>query len=280
MRGVILISLLTFYSSALVAQLSSSAWKKYEAEADTLFNRQDFEGAIGLYNKVAGISKLKDKEAKGILYKRAICYYSIGQFDRALADINIFIPEYETFPQARLLRAFINRELDDTSAQLTDIDALLELNPLNADLIKWKTGIYLDSDRFKEAKSELLKLQQFTNDEEIETQLGFAFYNVEQPDSAFIHFENALTINPGYLPAYLYISSLCLEERAFELALTYIDLALKLDPKNSNLFLYKGVALIETEKKEEGCRYLSKAFYAGLDEAGDYLKQYCYQGEK
>jgi hypothetical protein len=77
----------------------------------------------------------------------------------------------------------------------------------------------------------------------------------------------------------MYISSLCLEQEAYEMALTYIDLGLKLEASNMNLIFYKGIALAETKKVEEGCRYLLKAFNAGLDQAGDYLKQYCYTFE-
>jgi tetratricopeptide (TPR) repeat protein len=280
MRFSVIILLLQVCAWQVQAQTASAKWRVIEVEADTLLNRQDFEGALKLYDKVVSQSRLTSKEAKGVLYKRAICYYSLGDFQKALRDINIFIPEYESFPQARLLRAFIHRELGNTEAQLEDIETLLTFNPMNADFLKWKTGIYLDTEKFEEAKKELISLQQFINDEEIETQLGFAYYSLEKPDSAFIHFDKALSINGGYLPAYLYISSLCLDQQAYELALTYIDLALRLDPANANLFFYKGISMIELKNTEEGCRLLSKAFYAGLDQAGDYLKQHCYGADR
>ena len=38
----------------------------------------------------------------------------------------------------------------------------------------------------------------------------------------------------------------------------------------------KGVALVELEKLDEGCRCLNKSFYSGYDEADGYLKEYCY----
>jgi tetratricopeptide (TPR) repeat protein len=280
MRSSLIIFFLTVCVCSVQAQTASEKWKTIEAQADTLLNNQDFAGALKLYNRVAELSKLKTKEDKGVLYKRSVCYYSIGEFEKALADINGFIPEYEGFPQAKLLRAFIYRELGDDEGQLNDIETLLSYNPMNKDLIKWKSAIYLGSEKFEEAKEQLLKVQQFANDEEIETQLGFAYYNLDSSDSAFIHFENAMSLNAGYLPAYLYMSTLCLDEQAYELALTYIDIALKLDAKNPNLFLYKGIALIETKQQEEGCRNLVKAFQAGLDQAGDYLRQYCYSADR
>jgi tetratricopeptide (TPR) repeat protein len=78
------------------------------------------------------------------------------------------------------------------------------------------------------------------------------------------------------MPAYLYAGSFCLQEDEFDLALKYLNVALKVEPKNATALFYKGVALVELKKEKEGCSCLSKAFYAGEDDAGDYLKQYCF----
>lgn len=276
MRGSIILLFCLVCTISLRAQLSSAKWKVVEAEGDTLLNRQDFEGAIKSYNKVVELSKLKEKESKGVLYKRAICFYNVGEFEKALEDLNVFIPEYPNFPRALYLRAFVNRELGNEKAQLDDINQLIEQNPANPDLLKFKAGIFLEAEKFPEAKAELLSLQKLTNDEQIETQLGFVYYSMSDPDSAYIHFDSALSLNGGYAPAYMYMTSLCLEQEAFELALTYVDLGLRLDPGNQQLLFYKGVALAESDQLDEGCRVLAKVFYDGLDQAGDYLKQYCY----
>ncbi len=250
-----------------------------EAEGDTLLNHQDFEGAIKIYNNIVELSKLNDTESKGVLYKRAICFYSVGEFQKALDDLQIFIPEYPVFSRAKLLRAFVNRELGNTQAQLDDINELLLLDSANPDLLKFKASIFLETEKYREAKTALLDLQKIVNDEEIETQLGFTYSNLNEPDSAFAHYDSALSINGGYSPAYIYISSLCLEQEAYALALTYVDLGLRLEPENLTLQFYKGIALAETENLTEGCRLLAKSFYSGMDQAGDYLKQYCYSGK-
>jgi tetratricopeptide (TPR) repeat protein len=279
MRFSVLILLLLVSSHLANAQTSSAKWKMIEAKGDTLFERQDYAGAIPFYTKAIEISQLKDREAKGILYKRAVCLYSTGDFDGALSDINSFIPEFPYFPQAKLLRAFINRELDKSAEQLEDINELLTLNPNNPDLIKWKASIYLDEDKFADAKRELTQLQKLVNDEEIETQLGFVYGSLDQPDSAFMHYENALNLNAGYVPAYLYITTLCLDQDAFDTALTYADLGLRLEPSNANLIFYKGIALVETKQVDAGCRLILKAFEAGVDQASGYLQEYCYKAE-
>ncbi|QLH31908.1 MAG: hypothetical protein HWD62_05205 [Cyclobacteriaceae bacterium] len=57
----------------------------------------------------------------------------------------------------------------------------------------------------------------------------------------------------------------------------FLDVALRLDPENLQALFYKGIALVELKREDEGCRCLNKAFYDGVDDAADYLKQYCYE---
>ena len=83
-----------------------------------------------------------------------------------------------------------------------------------------------------------------------------------------------------FAPAYLYGGTFALEEENFELALKYLDVALRLDPENVAALFYKGVALVELKKEKEGCSCLNEAFMAGQDDAADYLKQYCYGVDK
>lgn len=279
MRVIGFIFLFFVGSIGAQAQVASAKWKVIEAEGDTLLNREDYAGALKLYDQAIEQSKLAEKEAKALLYKRAICFYSLGAFEKALGDLNVFVPEFPSFPRARLLRAFVNRELGSTDAQLVDINELLTLSPLNPDLMKWKSAIYLETEKYKEATEELSSLQKLVNDEEIETQLGFAYGSLDQPDSAFYHYDKALAMNGGYLPAYIYITTLCLEQEAFDMALLYADLGLKLEPANANLIFYKGVALVEKKNEDEGCKLITRAFYAGVDQAADYLKEYCYSSK-
>src|SRR6478752_730490 len=74
----------------------SQKWQALEVEADTLLNRQDFKGAAKIYSKIIKSSKLKDQAGYSALYKRAVCLYSMGKFEAALKDLDIFIPAYSS----------------------------------------------------------------------------------------------------------------------------------------------------------------------------------------
>ena len=249
-------------------------------EADTLLSRQDFKGALKLYTKIIKASKLKEAAAYGVVYKRAVCFYSLGEFQNALKDLDIFIPSYPGSYQAHLLRAFVYRELGDGERQLIDLDKAVSIRPGDSNLLKWRATLYLDNGDYRLAKQDLLSLKRNqTDDSEIETYLGLAYYNLSQPDSALMSLNKAIELNAMYMPAYLYAASFCLQEEEYDLALKYINIPLRLDPKNPTALFYKGVALIEKKKTDAGCSYLNKAFYLGYDDAADYLKEYCYEVE-
>lgn len=272
--GLLFIAICFFCASGLAQE---TKWKKWEIKADTLAAQEKYADAVKLYSKAIKVSKLKDKEAYPLAYKRAICYYSIGEFDAALKDINTFMIEFPSSFQGYILKAFLYREIDDDENQLRALDSALQLNPGNPDLIKWRSVLNLDKEEFEKVKEDLQYVKTIQNDPEIEMYLGFAYYNLGSVDSAFLSLNKAIELEPTYLPAYLYGGSFSLQEENNELALKYLDVAMRLDPNNTTIQFYRGIALLELERIDEGCRLLAKAFYAGEDDAGGYLAERCYK---
>ena len=258
------------------ARSQDAKWKKWEVEADTLLNRQDYAGALKLYDKVIKSSGLKDKDDFSALYKRAVCYYSLSQYDAALKDLDKFREVYPSSYQATVLRAFVFRDVEDSQRQLEALNEALSLRPGEPGLIQWRAGIYLEEEKFEEAKADMLYLRSLQESPEIELYLGLAYYNLKEADSALNFINKAIALEPTYLPAYLYGGSFSLQEGMYDLAVKYLNVALRLDAGNGNALFYKGIALIELDRKDEGCTFLSRAFYGGVDDAGDYLKEYCY----
>jgi tetratricopeptide (TPR) repeat protein len=269
-----LVILFSFSSTLLRAQESN--WTAWEVAADTLMNRQNYDGAIKLYSKIVNESKLKSKENYRPLYKRAIANYSTQNLESALKDISQFIPEFPQNYQAHILRALIYQQMGDEEKQLLDLDKAIELQSSNIELIRWRAGLLLEKGEFEKAKQDFLVARSTQDDPELETNLGLAYYSLEKPDSALISLNKSIELDATYEPAYLYAGSFCLELEKFELGLKYLNLALLINPENVNALFYKGVALVELKKTDEGCRCLSKAFKAGQDDAADYLKQHCY----
>lgn len=259
-----------------IAFAQDEKWKAWETEADTLFNRQDFEEASALYTRIIETTKLQDKATYPSVYKRAVCLYSLGKFEEALADLDVFIPAFPDMYRAKLLRAFVYRELGDEKRQMIDLNDVLAAQPGNPDLLKMRASLYIQQKEFQKAKEDLMIAKSIQTDSETEVYLGVTYYNLGNLDSALYSLNRAIEQDATYLPTYLYAGSFCLQEELYDLGLKYLNLALRLEPKNTSALFYKGIALVELKKTEQGCSCLAKAFYSGEDDAAGYLEQYCY----
>lgn len=260
------------------AQVSSGKNAALLVQADTMMNRQDYEGAISLFNQVLEKSKLVTDEDYKILYKRSFCYYNLGQFEEALKDVNEYLQKVPD-DQAKLLRAYVNQELGNFDAQLADLNEFIASSPGNPDLLRWRASVLMEAERYPEAEKDIRSLLQVQPGPELKAYLGLIYYYQQDADSALTIFEEVMAENPEYLQTYLYSASLALEEEAFDLALQYVNTGLALDPGNLTLLFYKGIALVENQDVDEGCRCLRKAFAGGMDDASDYLKSYCYSAD-
>jgi tetratricopeptide (TPR) repeat protein len=269
--------ILFFFFIISIASFSQAPkWQEWETEADTLLRHEDFEGAIKLYNKVIEASQLKDRADYRALYKRGVAYYSMGDFQNAIKDMDRFIPEFQESYQARVLRALCYREAGETDKQLEDVEKALELSGGDVQLLRWRASILVELEKFEVALPDLKLIRQVQDDAEVEMNLGIAYYSTGYPDSAFISINKAIELEATFFPAYMYGASFALQDSNYDLALKYLNIALMLDSENTTALFYKGVALMELDQEDKACSCLQKAFYLGYDDAADYLKQYCF----
>jgi tetratricopeptide (TPR) repeat protein len=269
--------LLFLVAIVFVAQAQdTNALAQAEVEGDTLMSRQDFAGAIKIYSKVIAEAGLKEKSNFKTLYKRAVAYYNLEDSKNALEDINRFIAEFPEVPRARLLRALIYRQLEDIDNQLADLEKAME-GQMSPELLRWRASLYMEKEQFQKAKADFLVIKNIQDDAEVETNLGLIHFSLGHLDSALISLNKAIELDVTYPAAYVYAGSFCLQENKFELALEYLNLALRIDSTNRAAIFYKGVALVELKQTNAGCSCLRKAFAAGEDDAADYLKEFCYE---
>jgi tetratricopeptide (TPR) repeat protein len=276
LRGLFLFVFFLSFFIAAFGQDEPARWGKWETEADTLMKHQDFAGAASLYSRIIDQCKFKEKKEYRFVYKRAVCYYSGDHFDSALVDVNRFVPEFPENSQALILRALIYRQKGDVDNQLSDLQKAIDLRGPSTQLIRWRGSLLVEKSEFKAAKKDLEEVKLIQDDAELETNLGYIYYSLGSLDSALICVNKAIVLDVNYSPSYLYAGSFCLQEENFDLALKYLNLALRIEPTNRSALFYKGVALVELEKTDEGCRCLRKAFDAGEEDASGYLKQYCF----
>lgn len=273
MHKILFIVMFALATAPVVAQ--NAKLEKLEAQGDSAMNRQDPAKAIKIYSKVIKSSKLKERGDYNALYKRAVAYYTVGDFNKALTDLDKVVEKFPKLPQSRMLRAIVHGELGHNELKEQDLGNALD-GAADPNMLKWRASIYIDDEKYELAKKDLAIARLFDDDAETEMYLGLAQYNTGAIDSAFVSLDQAISLDATYLPAYMYASSFCLQEDRYEQALQYLEFAGRLDPKNMTVQFYKGIALVELDREDEGCRLLRKAFYSGMDDASGYLKEYCF----
>ena len=210
---------------------------QWETEGDTLLSQQRYAEAATVFTRVINATGVTQKSDYNAVYKRAISYYyTEGKEDLALTDIDRFIKEFPYVPQSHILRALIYRIKEDGPKQLEDLNIALDFQPGNAGLMKWRASLLLDAEEYQKAKADAQAAILMEDDPEAEAYLAFAYFNLDQPDSALMTINKAIELDYSYLPAYLYAASFCLQSDEFELALKYINLGLRVDPENAAAF--------------------------------------------
>jgi tetratricopeptide (TPR) repeat protein len=280
MRFLPALLLITGIMAASFAQQPLYPWSKLETEADTLLNQQRVYDALKRYTRILEMqSRQRFTGSSLVRYKRAICFYYTGQMNRALDDLNLFIQQNADYPRARLLRAYVLREMGRKEEELADLEKLLKSDPYNIDLIKWYAGSLLEVNRPEQALAVLEPIRPLYTDEEVEFNLALSWYYLNEVEKAFYHLNEAIFINGGYHPAYRYAGMLAIELGRYESALEYIDLALLFESDDPEMFFYKGLVLAETGNIDAACSWLNRAFYRGVDEAAGYLEHLCYAAD-
>src|SRR4051812_40940478 len=219
MRFPFILVVLLFCSMLTHGQ--AEKWKALEVEADTLMSREDYEGALAKYNQIAKATGLKDADTYFIYYKRAVCLYSLERYEDALKDIDQFIKLQPDFHQAKLLKAFIGRDMGNNEVQIASLSELLQEDPKNLDLLKWRATTFIDEGLYPESRRDILTAKRISNDAELEGYMGISYYYESKADSALMYFDKAIALDKTYLTAYLYAGSLCLDEEAYDLSLVY-----------------------------------------------------------
>jgi len=160
---------------------------------------------------------------------------------------------------------------------LIDIESAIELTGGDPQLLHWRGSLLMEKEEYQRAKNDFKQIIQIQDDPEIEMNLALVHYSMDELDSALMAVNKAIELDGTYGAAYYYGGAFALELEQYEQALKFLDVALRLEPENLQAQFYKGISLVELKREEEGCRYLNKAFYSGIDDAADYLKQYCYE---
>jgi tetratricopeptide (TPR) repeat protein len=272
-RALIIIFLMV--SAFFVSAQDTSKLDKKLDEVQSLLEQEKFDKALVILNKL--IKRTDDSDYKTqLLYARAFAYYGMNNLQNSLADVNQVLTDHPDFQEARLLRAELYNLTQDYQKGIADLSVLIDAHA-DISLINNRVSMALDAGDYALACQDIKTMLMYNPTPDAETYLGYVYYLSDDLDSAQLCLDSTIEKYPDHADAYFYAGIVALEKGEKDQAVQYFNKGLTLAPEHAYMQLYKGISLVEEEDtNEEGCRCLNKAFYQGMDDAADYLKEYCF----
>lgn len=281
-RALIILSCLFAVVTVTAQRPADNVLLKMQREAQELMQQENFSGALDVYSRIISMTGLEREEDHQALYRRAICYYYLGKNEEALMDIDRFMPHNPGSSTPYVLRSFLHRNLGNSTKVLDDLNQVLSMNTGeqdSVDILRFRSTALLSLQRYAESVSDMKFAMKEREDPEGLSVLAFAYFNLGQTDNAIIAVNRSVELDFSYMPAYLYAASFLLDAGDNRKALVYARLGTMADETADAAWFYAGLALVNMDDPDQGCKYLNKAFYLGNDDAGYYLTQYCFPTE-
>lgn len=153
---------------------------------------------------------------------------------------------------------------------------LLSLGVADADLLMLRADCYVKTGETDKALSDVEKyLSLYPDDKNALSMAGKL--NALSGDNlkALQYFSENLKNNPNDPQCYIDRGNSYFSAKSWDWAIKDYAMALDLDPGNSYTWLNKGIALLNTGKKEDACFDFRKSFSLGNKRATDYLGRHC-----
>lgn len=281
-RALIFFLWINMVVTASAQRPADSQLAKMQREAQELMQQENFSGALEIYSRIIELTGLEREEDQQVLYRRAICYYYLGKNEEALKDIDGFMPHNPGSSTPYILRSFLHRNLGNSSNVLDDLNQALTMNTGeqdSVDLMRFRSTALLSLQRYKESVEDMKFAMKDREDPEGFSVLAFAHFNLGEIEKAISSVNRAIELDFSFMPSYLYAASFLLDAGENQKALVYARLGTMADDTSDAAWFYAGLALVNMDDPDKGCKYLNKAFYLGNENAVYYLTQYCFPAE-
>jgi tetratricopeptide (TPR) repeat protein len=219
--------------------------KSYQSNDDILYAEALINLASGNYSEViktiSGLTAINPGNEK---YLRILAKAQTGASNPvgASATYSQLLSSGVADAELLILRADCYRKTGETDKALIDIDKYLEIYPEN------KAGLSLAG-----------KVEAISGD------------NLK----AIEYFSKNLKLHPNDPECYVDRANSYFVSKSWDLAINDYSMSLDLKPENSDIWLNKGIALLNSGKVEDACHDFRRSFSLGNKKVTDYISRNC-----
>ncbi|SHM86306.1 TPR repeat-containing protein [Cyclobacterium lianum] len=152
----------------------------------------------------------------------------------------------------------------------------LENRPNNVKALYNKGRAHEELNDFKQAEESFkLALKQDPKNIQVLLSLSNLYHNNERPELALMYADNAVQVSGAPSTAYFLKARSMHRLGNVDEALREYNTAIKMSPKNGQMFYYRGMLYVATEKVSEACDDFKSAAENGFEQADEAIKNYC-----
>ncbi len=249
-----------------------TGFDKTIAEAGYLINSKKFPEAIDVLS--AG---LKAGYRKSPLYaKRAEVYMRVGNDKLALDDLNKALEMDSRNPELLEQRAVIQYRTGKYKSSLEDYNRAVKIAPKELRLYLGRAMALNKIGDYEAAKNDMnLYLQYYPGNDSAWYQFGMINYENENYLDAINCFNNSLKISQNDYRYFAGRGAAYLKTRTYTYAWKDLAMAIDLNPRDSESYVNKGIAAVNTGKMDDACFCFGMGKKLGNKEAFNYAEKYC-----
>jgi tetratricopeptide (TPR) repeat protein len=215
-----------------------------------------------------------DEEA--VKYGESLINISAGKYAEAvktLSDLLASSPDNEKY--LRLLAMAQSGSSNAAGASLT-YSKMLDLEIADADLYIQRAECYRKTGETEKAISDIEKyLSLYPEDRVALSMAGKLNFLSGDNIAALRYFSENLRIHPNDPACYVDRANSYFSSKSWNWAIKDYSMALDLEPGNSEVWLNKGISLLNSGKKDDACHDFREAFNRGNKRATEYISRHC-----
>ncbi len=227
------------------AEIVRERKNSYSSRPESVYSEALVNFASGQHQAAADIlSSVGSAGFPGFSRDRLLadCYFELGNYEQAISlNTNMIageMPDAEVF----LKRARCYEAISDYSKSLSDIDFYLTIFPSDAEALNLAGAICVKAG---------------------------------DNNGALRYLNSNLVANPNSIEAYRTRGQVWVSTRMWDYAASDFSMALDLDPFDSEIWLNKGVSLLNMGKREEACHDFRQSMRLGNRKASEYVNKNC-----
>jgi tetratricopeptide (TPR) repeat protein len=214
--------------------------------------------------------------ADEIYYGEALLNFASGNYSEAVNSITVLLtkdPENEKY--LRILAQAQSRASNPSGASVT-YGRLLDSGVADAGLLVLRAECYIKNGEIAKAISDLDSyIEMYPSDKYAISLAGKAANASGDNIRALEYFSKNLKLHPNDPECYVDRANAYLMSKSWDFAINDYGMSLDLYPANSEVWLNKGIALLNLGKVKDACHDFRKAMSLGNKKASGYISKNC-----